>query len=215
MKNTFFFCLMAAFFIGLSSCGNNSQNAAALPIYGFADVINGDTIHPSVPPFQFMNQDSQWVTKKTFEDKIYIADVFFTFCPTICPKVKKNSLKIYNKYLEDDRVLLLSHTVAPKYDTVPALKKYADKLEISSSKWHLVTGDKDSIYHIANKYFLVAKEDDTAPGGFDHSGNIVLVDKNGQVRANADGTDARAVDDFMLKIDQLLEQEMSNSTKSN
>ena len=136
---------------------------------------------------------------------------FFTSCPTICPKMKKQMLRLYAKYEKDDRILLLSHSIDTKRDTVGKLKSYATGLGVSSNKWHFVTGDKDDIFEIADDYFSVAQDDPNAPGGFDHSGRFILVDKNRYVRSFCDGTDPASVDQFMLDIDRLLEQEYSQN----
>jgi protein SCO1/2 len=175
-----------------------------LPILGERDVIDGDTVYPAIRAFAFVDQDSQVVTNETFRDRVYVADFFFINCPTICPKVKANGLRIYEKYRDDPRVALLSHTVNPKHDTVAALKRHAEKLGISSDRWHLVTGDKDEIYSIADDYYSIAVEDPTAPGGFNHSGRLILVDRNRHVRSFCDGTDADDVTRFMDDIDALL-----------
>ena len=179
-----------------------------LPILGNRDVVNGDTIYPRVPDFAFIDQDSQLVTNATLAGNIYVVDFFFIHCPTICPKVKANGLRIYEKYRDDPRVVLLSHSIDTKNDTVPALRAHARKLGIDDTRrWHLVTGPKDSIYGIADNYFSVATEDPTAPGGFDHSGRLILVDKNRHVRSFCDGTDAEAVTRFMEDIDLLLKEQ--------
>jgi protein SCO1 len=176
-----------------------------LPILGNRDITpTGDTLYPQVPDFAFVNQDSQQVTNATFAGKIYVVDFFFIHCPTICPKVKAQTLRIYEQYKDDPRLLLLSHSIDTRNDTVAALRQYAQKLHIDSQKWHLVTGDKDAIYGIADNYFSVAKEDPTAPGGFDHSGRLILVDTNRHVRAFCDGTDADEVTRFMKDIEVLL-----------
>lgn len=179
-----------------------------LPILGERDVSpNGDTIYPAVPDFAFIDQDSQPVTNATFAGKIYVVDFFFTHCPTICPKVKAQAHRIYDKYLKDDRVLLLSHSIDVKNDTVARLKSYAQKLGIDSHKWHLVTGKEDDIYGIADNYFSVATKDPQSPGGFDHSGRLILVDQQRHVRSFCDGTDAGSVTKFMDDIDALLAEQ--------
>lgn len=204
------FLFIALILSGLAACFQNSEKHT-LPILGERDVSPaGDTIYPKVPDFYFIDQDSQAVTNATFKDKIYVVDFFFINCPTICPKVKKNGLRIYEKYKNDDRVLMLSHTVNPRHDNVPALKRHAEKLGIESKKWHLVTGEQDAIYGIADDYFSVATENPEAPGGFDHSGRLILVDKNRHVRSFCDGTDADDVSRFMEDIDLLLEEEFPN-----
>lgn len=186
-----------------------------LPILGDRDFVNGDTVYARIPDFQFVDQDSQVVNNATFAGKIYIADFFFIHCPSICPKVKKNGQRIYEKYKNDDRFLMLSHSIDPRHDTVAALHVHAQKLGIEARKWHLVTGDHDAIYNLADNYEVAAKEDPDAPGGFDHSGKIILVDKNRHVRAFCDGTDAEDVDRFMLDIDLLLEEEFGPAKVSN
>jgi protein SCO1/2 len=190
----------------LFSCDGAGERP--LPILGERDILpSGDTLYPTIPDFSFVDQDSQTVTNATFAGKAYIVDFFFIHCPTICPKVKANGLRVYQKFLSDDRVLMLSHSIDVKNDTVGALKRHAEKLGISSSKWHLVTGDHDAIYGIADNYFSVATEDPSAPGGFDHSGRLILVDKNRHVRAFCDGTDAKDVDRFIKDVERLLKQE--------
>lgn len=206
MKNLFFFLLLTG---GLAACFQSPQKKT-LPILGERDISPaGDTVYPKVPDFAFVDQDSQVITNASFQDKIYVVDFFFIHCPTICPKVKKNGLRIYEKYKTDDRIVILSHSIDTKNDTVAALRKHAQKLGIDSKRWHLVTGSKDAIYGIADNYFSVAREDPDAPGGFDHSGRLILVDKNRHVRAFCDGTDAEDVDRFMKDIDLLLAEQFA------
>jgi protein SCO1/2 len=203
--DTMIFRLFFAALLLFSACTAPAP-VGSLPILGNRDVVNGDTIYPTVRDFAFVDQDSQLVTNATFQDKAYVVDFFFIHCPTICPKVKANGLRVYEKYKNDPRVLLLSHSIDTRNDTVPALKSHADKLGIETARWHLVTGNKDSIYTIADDYFSVATENPEAPGGFDHSGRLILVDKNRHVRAFCDGTDSEDVDRFMLDIDRLLKE---------
>jgi len=197
---TFLICL-AAFLTGCFSPAGDRP----LPILGEADVSPaGDTIYPTIPDFQFIDQDSQVVNNATFAGKAYVVDFFFIHCPTICPKVKANGLRIYQRFKDNDGLLMLSHSIDVRNDTVAALRSHAQKLGIESKKWRLVTGDHDAIYGIADNYFSVAQEDPSAPGGFDHSGRIILVDKNRHVRSFCDGTNAESVDKFMEDIDKLL-----------
>ncbi len=192
--------------IALFAC---KQKPQPLPILGERDVVNGDTVYHTIPDFAFVDQDSNLVTNATFADKLYVVDFFFTSCPTICPKTAKQMLRLYERYENEDRVVLLAHTVDPVRDSVGTLKNYAQNLGVESYKWHFVTGEKDNIYEIADDYFSIAKEDPTAPGGFDHSGRFILVDKNRYVRSFCDGTDPQSVDQFMKDIDALLAQEYS------
>lgn len=195
-------------FFGLATGCFIQGKPQKLPILGERDISPaGDTVYPKVPDFQFVDQDSQIITNATFAGKAYVVDFFFVHCPTICPKVKANGLRIYNKFKDDDRLLMLSHSIDVRNDTVAALKRHAQKLGIDSKKWHLVTGDHDAIYGIADNYFSVAKEDPSAPGGFDHSGRLILVDKNRYVRAFCDGTNADDVTRFMKDIETLLAEQ--------
>lgn len=196
----FFLCLLAI------ACKNEPTK---LPILGERDFVNGDTIYATIPDFAFLNQDSTLITNDTYKGKIYIVDFFFTHCPTICPKVMKNMLRINDKFKDNPNVMLLSHSIDPKRDSIGRLRVYAQNLGIDSKNWSLVTGDKFKIYEIANKYFAVAKEDPDAPGGFDHSGNIILVDSKRRVRSFADGTDANSVNKFIQDIQLLLDEEAS------
>jgi len=177
-----------------------------LPILGQREVVDGDTAYHRIPDFEFINQDSQIVTNATFDGKLYVADFFFISCPTICPKVKQQMLRIYERFQDEPRLLLLSHTIDVKHDTVPRLKQYAENLGVSSDRWHFVTGDKRAIYDIADDYFSIAIEDPDAPGGFDHSGRLILVDDQRHVRAFCNGTEAEEVDRFMKDIELLLQE---------
>ncbi|MBI5914274.1 MAG: SCO family protein [Bacteroidetes bacterium] len=191
--------------IGIAQ-GCQSFDNRTLPILGNREAVNGDTVYHTIPDFAFLNQDSQLVTNETFAGKAYVADFFFIACPTICPKTTKQMLRIHDHFKNEGRLLLLAHTVAPKYDTVAALKKYAYNLGVESNKWHFVTGDQAAIYAIADDYFSIAMEDPEAPGGYDHSGRLLLVDKNRHIRSFCDGTDPKDVDRFIVDIETLLNE---------
>ena len=198
MKHFLLLALLAV--LGLTAC-NTDQS---LPILGNHDIDGKDKTDHSIPDFSFVNQDSNEVTNATFADKAYVVDFFFTSCPTICPKVKKNMLRLYDKYEGENQLALLSHTIDVKRDTVGKLKLYAKNLGVNAERWHFVTGDKDEIYTIAEDYMSLALEDPNAPGGFNHSGWLILVDDQRHIRSFCDGTDAKAVDKFMEDIDWLL-----------
>ncbi|MEM9920379.1 MAG: SCO family protein [Bacteroidota bacterium] len=198
--------LSAALFLLLLSCVKNPDADGQLPILGNRTVENGDTVYHRIKDFSFVNQDSNIITNASFEDKIYITDFFFTSCPTICPKVKQQMLRIHDKFKDNDKVVLLSHSIDVRHDTVAVLKKFATKLEVDTDRWHFVTGDEDHIYDMADEYFIVAQKDPDAPGGFDHSGRIILVDQNRYVRGFANGVDAEDVDRFMGDIQKLLDE---------
>lgn len=190
-----------------------SRQEEPLPVLGEKIVENGDTIYHTIPDFAFIDQDSQLVTNETFKGKIYVADFFFISCPTICPKVTAQMLRIYRHFEDDERVALLAHTIDIKHDTIPRLKEYATKLGVRTDKWHFVTGDKEAIYGIADDYFSIAIEDPDAPGGFDHSGTIILVDDQRRVRAFANGTDPESVGRLIEDMEKLLRMEYSQPTQ--
>ncbi len=190
--------------IGLYSC--TQKESGPLPYIGHHEVVNGDTIFHKIPSFDLINQDSQAVNNKSLSNNIYVSDFFFTSCPSICPKVKKQMLRIYDRYEKQDLLKLVSHTLDPKRDDVEVLHTYAKNLGVENEKWLFLTGDKDQIYDLNDDYFVAVIEDERAPGGIDHSGKIVLVDKNGHVRAFAEGTDPEDVTDFFQDIDRLIEE---------
>lgn len=190
--------------VGLLMSGCSHDDVRPLPILGPVEVVEGDTAYHAIPDFRFVNQDSQWVTNATFDSVIYVADFFFTSCPSICPKVKKQMLRMYDKYKDEPGIRFVSHSIDTRRDTVDRLKVYSENLGVSGDFWHFVTGDKDALFTIANEYFVSALEDPGAPGGFDHSGRLILVDQQRHIRSFCNGTDPEEVDAFMKDVDQLL-----------
>jgi protein SCO1 len=191
------------------ACGNNEQQAnMPLPIVGerLGIAQNGDTIYRTIPPFAFVDQNNDTVRNADFDEKIYVADFFFTHCPTICPKVTAQMLRVYDRFKDSATVRLIAHSIDPKRDSVGRLRDYAKNLGVKAPKWRFVTGERDSIYSIADDYFSIAKEDPKSEGGFDHSGRLILVDKKRRVRSFCDGTDAEDVDRFMKDIERLLKE---------
>lgn len=194
--------LLTVFSFLLFSCVEKKE--AKLPIFGEREVIGGDTVFHKIGNFEFVNQDSAVVTNETFKNKIYVADFFFTSCRTICPIMKSQMKRVYDSINDDPNVLILSHTIDPEYDTVGLLRDYADRLEVASSKWHFVTGEKDSIYNIAQRgYFATAIEDKSEPDGFIHSGAFLLIDKEQRVRGKYDGTKEDDVNRLLVDIERL------------
>ncbi len=178
-----------------------------LPILGERAFINGDSVYHSISDFSFVDQDSNEVTNKTFEGKIYIADFFFTTCPTICPVMKTQMLRIYDQFKDNPQVAILSHTIDPRHDSVAVLKAYAKRLGVSGSFWHFVTGNRDKIYSLGQKdYYVTAGEDSTAAGGIIHSGAFILVDKKRRVRGMYDGTKEKDVSRLMKDMSVLLKE---------
>ncbi len=184
------------------------QQEKKLPFLGPKEVgKQGDTLYHKIPNFKFLNQDSLWVSQKDMAGKIYVADFFFTTCPTICPTMKTQLLRIFDKFAEDDRVRILSHTIDPEYDGVRVLKDYAKKLNITSPRWNLVTGKKSDIYRLGEKsYMVTAQEDANEEGGFVHSGAFILVDQNRHVRGIYDGTKEEDVNHLIEDMTLLLKE---------
>ena len=171
------------------------------------NVVRYDTVYHAIADFSFIDQDSSVVNNDTFKDKIYVADFFFTTCPTICPIMKAQMLRIYETFKDNPRVMLLSHTIDPEYDTVALLHDFADRLGVSSDKWHFVTGPKEDIYDIGqNSYMVTSMEDENEPGGYIHSGAFILVDWDRHIRGLYDGTIEKEVNRLMNDIPRLLKE---------
>ncbi len=199
----------------ISSC-EGAKKKYELPILGRMQVkdtvINGekvkDTIYHTIADFQFVDQDSNFVTNETFDGQVYVADFFFTTCPTICPKMKQQMLRVYSAYKNNPEVGILSHTIDPKHDTVAVLHDFADKLGVETNKWHFVTGDQDEIYDLGEEsYMIVAAEDNENPeisGGYIHSGAFLLVDQERRIRGVYDGTRPEQVDILINDIKRLI-----------
>jgi protein SCO1/2 len=167
-----------------------------------------DTIYHIIPNFSFIDQNNDTVTNQNYiGNKIYVADFFFTSCPTICPKMKTQMSRLYKHFIDNESVAFLSHTIDPRHDTVPVLKEFASNLGVKGNQWRFVTGEKEKIYEVGLKgYMATAKEDSTADGGFIHSGAFILVDKNQRVRGIYDGTISAEVDELKADIDILLKE---------
>lgn len=139
------------------------------------------------PEFSLTNQDGKTITNSDFLGKVYVLEFFFTTCPTICPVMNQNMLTIQNEFFGNKNFGIASITIDPKQDTPEVLKKHAEELGVKSANWHFLTGDKDSIYAVANKGFnLYVGQNSQASGGFEHSGMFALVDKKGNIRCRTD-----------------------------
>ena len=164
----------------------------------------------TIADFSLINQNGKTITQKDYENKIYIADFFFTTCPTICPVMTENMAVIQKEILNDDDVMLLSHSVTPQIDSVPQLKKYAIEKGINDKKWNLVTGDKKQIYELARKSYLAVKTDgDGGPYDMIHTENFILVDKEKRIRGFYDGTKDEEIERLIGDL-QILKSEYPN-----
>jgi protein SCO1/2 len=205
----------------LLACGSKNPKPTTgdstpyrLPFFGEPSILsreeNGvliiDTVYPSIPNFSLRNQEGVLITQEDVKNKIYVADFFFTTCPTICPVMKSQMLRVYEAFSNEPRLVILSHSIDPEHDSVPVLKEYADRLQVAAPRWHFLTGNKDTIYTLAEYYMASAAEDPTAPGGFVHSGAFILVDNNRFIRGYYDGTKTEEVDKLIKDIPVLLRE---------
>ncbi len=140
-----------------------------------------------VPSFEFLNQDSLVISNKDYEGKVFVAEFFFTSCPSICPIMSNNLVNVQNEFSKSENFGIASFSITPDYDTPRVLKEYAERYGITDLDWHLMTGDQAEIYDLANAGFnIFAAEMPDAPGGFEHSGLFALIDKNGYIRSRVD-----------------------------
>lgn len=213
--------LIAIIFSGIGCRTKQAEQKAGpqtddLPYYASADftpqwIEKGssrlDTIH-TIAPFSFTDQNGESITEKTVYNKIYVADFFFTACPGICPKLSKNLKKVQDAFVDDDEVLLLSHSVTPDKDVPAVLKRYAKNYSVIDSKWHLLTGNKDSIYTIARKSYF-ADEDlglKLNINDFLHTENMLLIDKHRRIRGIYKGTSEAEMNNIIADIKKLKEE---------
>lgn len=158
--------------------------------------------------FSLLNQNGDTITQENYRDKIYVADFFFTTCPTICPIMTANLVEVQAALANDPEVLLLSHSVTPEIDSVAQLKKYAMEKGVNDAKWNLVTGDKKQIYELARKSYLAVQEDgDGGPFDMIHTENFILVDKQRRIRGFYDGTKEEEMDRLLSDIEILKNSE--------
>lgn len=206
------------FLILLSKADHRFQT---LPYYGPKTPVategsdTPDTLYHTVPDFSFIDQEGREISWDDFEGNIVVADFFFTSCPTICPIMTKQMSRL-QWMLDDpafDHVKFLSHTVDPDTDTPERLKQYGEKNHADFDRWTFATGDKKEIYQQGLEgYMLSTQEDDSAPGGYLHSGLFILVDKDRHIRGLYDGTSAKEVDDLATDIRMLIKEEQMSAS---
>ncbi len=200
----------AAIIILYSACKFNGDATKTLPIYGERETaiktVDGkeitDTVYHTIPDFSFVNQYGDSVTNKSLDGKIYVADFFFTTCPSICPVMHRNMLTVYNEFKATPNLKIISFTIDPKHDSVSVLKSYADKLGIAGDNWLLLQGQKEQTYQLS-KSFLVTMPKEDAKEQFIHDGLFILVDKQKRVRGSYNGTDPKEVEKLIADIKTL------------
>jgi len=158
-----------------------------------------------IPDFNLLNQLGEVVTQNTFNDKIYITDFFFTTCPGICPKMTGNMAKVQEAFINDSEVLLLSHSVMPKTDSVAVLKTYAKNNQVIDDKWHLVTGDKNDIYSLGRDSYFVENDlgEPKSIEDFLHTENFLLIDKNKHIRGIYNGLNRASIVQLITDVKAL------------
>ena len=182
-----------------------------LPIYQPAEVneklVDSSIIHVAkyhkISDFKLTNQNGKEITQANYEDKIYVADFFFTTCQDICPVMTKNMYQLQEELKNDNEILLLSHTVIPEVDTVEQLKEYAIENKVDDSKWNLVTGDKKQIYELARKSYLAVEDSNFNEFDMIHTENFMLIDKEKQIRGFYDGTNSEEINRLFKDIEIL------------
>ena len=203
--------------IVLVGCATKKTDEIALPFYNdetfTAEWIEEndpdyDQIH-RIEDFSFINQNGEEVTNATFDDKIYVANFFFTMCPTVCPKMEANLSIIQEEFSGNSEVNILSHTVMPWADSVQRLQEYARINDINSEQWHLVTGDQDDLYKMGRLAYFVDEgfgKGITDLDDFLHTENIVLIDKKRRIRGIYNGTLKLEMRRMIEDINWLLEE---------
>ena len=169
----------------LLSC--NTRKVEPLAFVGPKETNGEETIYHTIPKFELINQDGDTIQNSDLAGKVYVADFFFSTCPSICPVMTNNLVKVQRAFKDNPQFALVSHTVNPAYDRENILKEYAAKMHADTKNWDFLTGTKEAIYNTAfYGYFANAGEDELAPGGFLHSEYFILVDKKGRVRSGYD-----------------------------
>ena len=186
-----------------------------LPIYS-PSMVNPELVdstvqyiskYHTIADFSFTNQNGKIITQKDYEGKIYVADFFFTTCGSICPKMTTNLAEVQKAFVNNPKVMLLSHTVFPETDSVSVLKEYAKKNGVIESKWNLVTGDKKQIYTLARKSYLAVKLGKPEElYDMVHTENFVLVDSKRRVRGFYDGTKKEDIERLIDDVNFLCSQ---------
>lgn len=163
-----------------------------------------DTLSARAPQFSFIGHHGVLFGDSNVKNKVWIADFFFTHCPSICVKMKSNLLKTNKKFGQNDNFHIVSFSIDPQRDSVTQLYNYAEKLGVQNTNWTFLTGDKETIYNVADLFLAHAAEDENSPGGFIHDGNFIVVDKQGRIRGFYDGTDDKSVEKMMDDLEILL-----------
>ncbi|MDW3191392.1 MAG: SCO family protein [Cytophagales bacterium] len=208
--------LVGAVIVVLAACHPVEESKSRVPELPFYEEATftpnwvseedvSDDFH-RIPAFELVNQEGERITERHLVDRVTIVDFFFTSCPGICPKMTSNMMLVQEAFLNTEEVMILSHSVTPKYDSIPVLKEYAELKGIQSEKWHLLTGDRSVIYDLGrNQYFI--EEDlglEKDPEDFIHTENFVLIDQNRRIRGIYNGLNKTSVRQLIADVKTLL-----------
>lgn len=186
------FYIILTLVIAMMSCQKSEKKLAYVGVnietnYDDNGKLVIDTLKHKIPDFALINQDNDLVTNEKLKGKVYVADFFFTTCPSICKTMSGNMVELQKMMSGTKDFHILSHSVNPEYDSPKILKEYAETMGAKTINWDFLTGDKETIYSLGLKgYFAEAEESELAPGGFLHTENFVLVDKHGYIRSRVD-----------------------------
>jgi protein SCO1 len=203
----------AIFFGGLMFFGKNHYN---IPVYYPLDsVYEGGkykvTSYHVIPDYSLIDQDGKPFKGRSLKGNIYVADFFFTSCPSTCPKMTNQLKRVQEAYVSNDEIKIVSYTVDPGHDSVTVLNDFARRNGAIPGKWFFVTGQKDSIYNLAQTgYYISAGEEKTSSEAFLHSTKLMLIDKEGRIRGYYDGIQQGEVDRLITEIKVLLHEYSNN-----
>ena len=206
------------------SCGNNTANDtennepknSGLPYFGMHEVelinVDGenkmDTIYHTVPSYKLLAHDSSTFTNDRVENKVHVANFFFTSCPAICPAMIAQMQRLQKNTSDIEELVFLSHTIDPRRDSIPKLRSYITDKNIDTHNWYFLYGAKQYVHDLGiDGYMVNAMEDEAAEGGFLHSEHFVLIDREGHIRGLYTGTDTEQVDQLEKDIRKLLKVE--------
>ncbi len=188
-----------------------------LPYYGEGEIVdtvmNGKTITDTIPytigDFVFTDQDGQKVTREDLRGRIFVVNFFFTSCPTICPPMSAQLMRVQMGLKDVPDFAVLSHTVDPRNDSLPVLRQYAEKYGANTKRWMFLRGSEKYTYKIGEEnYYLTSEINAGAPGGFIHSPMLVLIDQKGHIRGYYDGTNTDEVDQLMEGVRRLYKEDI-------
>lgn len=200
------------------SCGsrenselNTESKPIPLPYLGESEIVGVDTIYHTVPSYELLAHDSSIFINERVANKIHVVHFFFTSCPSICPAMIEQMKRLQENTKDIEEITFLSHTVDPKRDTVPKLQAYINDRELDTRNWFFLYGEQQYVYELGmDGYLLSAMEDEKADGGFLHSEQFVLIDREGHIRGMYVGTDVAEVDQLEKDIRKLLKEEYAN-----